>query len=175
MQTKKYLVASDIHGSLIALQKTLDIAKEQNVDKIILLGDIFGANATEMVNLLNDFAQKLDIVKGNNDWYFEPENAKFQIYDKLYENINGRLAYLSHGHRLNDMDLAGYGAKIIMIGHVHRPILQVEQGIIFMCPGSIAVPRGGSDKTYAIIDGEYIRIYNLDGEIIDELKYWFCF
>lgn len=175
MQTKKYLVASDIHGSLIALQRTLDIAKEQNVDKIILLGDIFGANATEMVNLLNDFAQKLDIVKGNNDWYFEPENAKFQIYDKLYENINGRLAYLSHGHRLNDMDLAGYGAKIIMIGHVHRPILQVEQGIIFMCPGSIAVPRGGSDKTYAIIDGEYIRIFNIDGEIIDELKYWLYF
>ncbi len=170
MENKKFLIASDIHGSLIGLKRTLDLMNEYQADKLILLGDVFGANATEMVNLLNLVAGRLDIVKGNNDWYYEPENAKFKLFGELYENINGRLAYLCHGHKLNDMNLAGYGAKIVMMGHVHRPFIRQEQGVIWMCPGSIAVPRG-SDKTFALIDNEKIQILNLDGEVLDELNY----
>jgi predicted phosphodiesterase len=67
------------------------------------------------------------------------------------------------------MFLSGYGAKIVMIGHIHRPILRNEGGIIFMCPGSMAVPRFGCDKTYAIIDEKKIRILNDNEEVVDEL------
>jgi hypothetical protein len=170
MEKKLFLVAADIHGSLIGLQRTLDLVEEYHADKLILLGDIFGANATEMVEMLNKISNKLDIVKGNNDWYYEPENAKFEIYPELYENINGRLAYLCHGHKLNDMNLAGYGAKIVMMGHVHRPFIRQEQGVIWLCPGSVAVPRG-SDKTFALIDDEKIQILSIFGELVDEFRF----
>lgn len=168
---KKYLVVSDLHGSLIGLERTMELMKEHAVDKLLLLGDIFGTNAEEMIEILNEISGKLTIIKGNNDWYYEFENAKFVTMKDAYENINGKIAYLSHGHRLNDMYLEGYDAKIVMIGHVHRPILREERGIILLCPGSIAVPRGGSDKTYALIDETKIQILNLDGEIVDELEY----
>ena len=167
----KFLVASDFHGSLIALQKTLDLFREHQADKLIILGDTFGTDAQEMVELLNGVANRLTIVKGNNDWYFEPENAKFTLFNETYENINGKIAYLSHGHKLNDMYLEGYGAKIVMIGHVHRPILQKNGEIIFMCPGSMARPRYGTDKCYALIDEKTIKILTEDGEIYDELSY----
>lgn len=165
---KKFMIASDLHGSLIALEKVLDIFKETYSDKLILLGDIFGTNAKEMVEKLNTVSNRLTIVKGNNDWYFEPENANFVILKEAYENINGRIAYLCHGHKLNDMYLEGYGAKIVMIGHVHRPILQDNNGIIFLCPGSMAVPRFGSAKSYALIDDKKIQILTEDGDLIDE-------
>ena len=168
---QKFLIASDFHGSMVALDRTLELANEHLVDEIILLGDIFGTGADEMVEKLNAVANKLTIVKGNNDWWYEPENARFKFFNETYENINGRVAYLCHGHKLNDMFLEGYGAKIVMIGHVHRPILQNNNGIIFMCPGSLAVPRFGCDKTYALIDEKKIQILTDGGEIVDELYF----
>jgi len=167
----KFLIASDLHGSMIALDKTLELFNEIKADKLILLGDVFGIDANEMVEKLNQISNRLTIVKGNNDWYFEPENAKFKIFNETYENVNGKIAYLCHGHKLNDMFLSGYGAKIVMIGHVHRPILRAEGDVILLCPGSMAVPRFGSDKSYAIIDEKKIQILSQDGDLIDEFLF----
>ncbi len=167
----KFMVASDLHGSLISLNRVMDLFYEHKADKLILLGDIFGSDAEEMVSILNNIANRVTIVKGNNDWWFESESAKFRIFETTYENINGKLAFLSHGHRLNDMYLEGYHAKIVMIGHVHRPILQMQKDIVFMCPGSMAKPRMGSEKCYAIIDEKTIKILTDDGEIYDEMSY----
>ena len=167
----KYLIASDIHGSLIALEKVLFKLEESKADKLILLGDVFGANASEMVQMLNNIKHKLTIVKGNNDWWLELEGVQFLWQKEAYENINGKLAYLCHGHKLNDMYLEGYGAKIVMIGHVHRPILQKNGEIIFMCPGSMARPRYGTEKCYALIDEKTIKILTEDGVIYDEMSY----
>ena len=36
----KYLIASDIHGSAAWCKKALAIAKKENVDKILLVGDL---------------------------------------------------------------------------------------------------------------------------------------
>lgn len=165
---KKFMIVSDIHGSMISLDKTIEKFNQIGADKLILLGDIFGANSSEMVEKLNQIYNRLTIIKGNNDWYFEPENAKFKIFNETYENINGKIAYLCHGHKLNDMFLEGYNAEIIMIGHVHRPILQKNGNIILLCPGSIASPRFGSDKCYAVIDEHKIKIFNDNDEVIDE-------
>ena len=169
--SKKFLVASDLHASQVALDKVLELANEHQVDKILLLGDIFGTDANLMVEKLNNVYNKLTVIKGNNDWYLELENAKFEQFNEAYENINGQIAYLCHGHKLNDMYLEGYGAKIVMIGHVHRPILQNNNGMIFMCPGSMAVPRLGNAKTFALIDEKKIQILTEDNELVDELYF----
>ena len=166
--SKKFMIASDVHGSMLALDNVIAKFNEIGADKLILLGDIFGSNASEMVEKLNLLYNRLTIIKGNNDWYFEPGNAKFKIFSEAYENINGMIAYLCHGHKLNDMFLEGYKAKIVMIGHVHRPILQKNGDVILLCPGSIASPRFGSDKSYALIDDKKIKILNDKDEIIDE-------
>lgn len=164
----KFMIASDLHGSMIALDKLLDIFNESKADKLILLGDIFGSDMDEMVEKLNQIANRITIIKGNNDWYLEPKNAKFTIFNEAYENVNGKIAYLCHGHKLNDMFLSGYGAKIVMIGHVHRPILRDDGEVVLLCPGSMAVPRFGTEKSYAIIDEKKIQILTQDGELVDE-------
>ncbi len=167
----KFLVASDLHGSNIALDRVLELFFETRADKLILLGDIFGSGAAEMVEKLNGLGSRLTIVKGNNDWYIDLPDANFKLFNETYENINGKIAYLCHGHKLNDMFLEGYGAKIVMIGHVHRPILQNNKGVVLLCPGSMAVPRFGSKKSYAIIDDKTIKILTDDNEVVDEIVY----
>lgn len=172
METKKIFVAADIHGSMIGLDTALELAQDYMCDKILLLGDIFGANSKEMTEKLNNVASKLTIIKGNNDWYFEPPDfAKFQVFENTYENLNGRIAYLCHGHKLNDMSLDSYGAKVILQGHIHRPFIEQSQGVIRVCPGSISSPRFGSEKSFCIIDDKKITIYSVYGEILDEIDY----
>ena len=168
---KRFIVASDFHGSVTALENFLDLAKYYKADKLILLGDIFGIDSSIMVEKLNKVAKQLTIVKGNNDCYFESPEAEFQIFNTTYENINGRITYLCHGNRLNDLDLQSYGAKIILQGHVHRPFIFKEQGVIRVCPGSLSVPRHGTPKCFALIDEEKIKILTLDGNIVDETSY----
>lgn len=170
-KSKIFIVGADFHGSMTALENFLNLAKEYNADHLILLGDIFGIDSSLMIEKLNTVADKLTIVKGNNDWYFEPENANFELFYDTYINLNGRIAYICHGHRLNDLDLGSYGAHIILQGHVHRPFIFKEQGVIRICPGSLAVPRHGTPKAFAVIDENQIKILDLDGKIINETSY----
>ena len=87
MEDKKILIVADIHGSMIALDETLNLANELMVDKIVILGDTFGSDSVEMVEKLNSVSNKLEIIKGNNDWYFEPENAKFKLWETTFVNF----------------------------------------------------------------------------------------
>ena len=137
----------------------------------MILGDTFGSDSSEMVEKLNDISNKLEIIKGNNDWYFEPENARFKLWETTFVNLNGTLAFACHGHRLDDMNLQKYGTKIIMQGHVHRPFIEKRDGVIRFCPGSIARPRFGSDKSFAVVENKTIQIFNVDFEKIDEINF----
>ena len=170
MENKKFLIVADIHGSMIALDETLNLANELKVDKIVILGDTFGSDSAEMVEKLNAVAPKLDIIKGNNDWYFEPENAKFLFNETVFINLNGVLAFACHGHRLDDMNLAKYGTKVIMQGHVHRPFIENRDGVIRFCPGSIARPRYGTPKCFAVVENKKLQILSTEFEIIDEIN-----
>lgn len=171
MENKKFLIVADIHGSEIALEETLRFANDFLVDKIVILGDTFGTDADQMVEKLNAVASKLEIIKGNNDWYYEPENAKFMFNETVFINLNGVLAYACHGHRLDDMNLLKYGTKIIMQGHVHRPFIEQRDGVIRFCPGSIARPRFGTPKSFAIVENQKISILSTDLQKIDEISF----
>ena len=60
-------IISDIHSNLEALEKTLEIIKQKNVDEIVCLGDIvgYGANPNECLSLIRQNTQH--IILGNHD------------------------------------------------------------------------------------------------------------
>ena len=171
MGNLRFVIASDLHGSMVALEKLLDIVTERRADRLILLGDIFGMNSKKMVERLNTISYKVVCVKGNNDWYFEPENADFKIFEKTYYDINSKLAFLCHGHELRWFNLDMYAAKLIMFGHYHYPILRKENNIILLCPGSIAYPRNASKKSYAYIEDNKIQIFSINDELLMEMEF----
>lgn len=67
----KIAVFSDIHGNLKALKNVLAQIKEQNVDKVVFLGDIFqrGNEELECLDLIKD--NKIICVKGNCELYLQ--------------------------------------------------------------------------------------------------------
>lgn len=60
-------IISDIHSNLEALQKTVELIQNMNVDTVVCLGDIvgYGANPSECLKIITDLT--VHIVKGNHD------------------------------------------------------------------------------------------------------------
>ena len=56
-----------------------------------------------------------------------------------------------------------------MCGHTHVGAIEKIGDKIIANPGSISKPRGGSCKSYIIIDEENIILKKLDGEIIKKM------
>lgn len=67
----KIAVFTDIHGNLKALKNVLAQIKEQNVDKVVFLGDIFqrGNEELECLDLIKE--NKIICVKGNCELYLQ--------------------------------------------------------------------------------------------------------
>ena len=65
----KYAIISDIHGNIVALKEAMRLIEEENVEKIICLGDIvgIGTRSDECVKFLLNYKDKLIAVRGNHE------------------------------------------------------------------------------------------------------------
>ena len=59
---------------------------------------------------------------------------------------------------------------IFLYGHTHVGIIEKIGDKIIANPGSISKPRGGTKKSYLVIDEEKIELKSLAGEFIKSLK-----
>ena len=57
-----------------------------------------------------------------------------------------------------------------MSGHTHVGNIEKINGKIIANPGSISKPRGGTKKSYLIIDENDIELKTLEGETIKTVK-----
>ena len=64
----RYALLGDIHGNTEALTVILNSIKEQQIDKIVCLGDVvgYGAEPVQCLNMIRDL--KCDVIAGNHDW-----------------------------------------------------------------------------------------------------------
>ncbi|WP_458412296.1 metallophosphoesterase family protein [Schinkia sp. CFF1] len=163
----KVLIVSDSHGltkELIALKNRY----RDEVDAMIHCGDSeLSSNANEMADFL--------AVRGNCD-----VDRNF-LNDRLIP-FGGVPFYITHGHLYNvKMSLLNLryraeevGAKIICFGHSHVAGAELIDGMLFINPGSIRLPRVRKEKTYAILEIDdiqngIVRFFTMDGLEIKEL------
>lgn len=72
----------------------------------------------------------------------------------------GATILLTHGHRQRVKEGLGslaeraaqVGARVIVFGHTHMATLRVDGGRIYLNPGSLASPRGGRERTCALLE-----------------------
>ena len=142
----KILVIGDTHGKL---NKVRDIwGKLRDIDLIIHTGDYL----RDGQDLEDEFHVPVVAVKGNCDGSMSSDD--FAIVETECGNI-----LVTHGH----MQHVGYDLQNIMYkaceedciaavsGHTHCALIDEADGIHFVNPGSLSLPRDGSGGTYAII------------------------
>ena len=84
----KYAFISDIHGNTVALEAVLEDIEKQQVDKIVVLGDLCyrgpqPKKALEIVRSLNS-----DVIKGNADEWVVRGVQKGEVPDETLEIMN---------------------------------------------------------------------------------------
>ncbi len=148
-----FLILSDSHGDYDGLIEII-YHHQKNIAGVIFLGD----GAEEVIEASFIFPEiPLYAVTGNNDIPAANRQVRFPL-ERIME-IGKEKIYLTHGH------IAGYdsvatevvrrakesGAKIALHGHLHVPCSKIIDGVHLISPGSIRYPRGGSEKSYAIL------------------------
>ena len=176
----KYLVVSDIHGSLYYANKILELMKNESIDKLILLGDLYyhgprnplpkEYNPMKVCELLNSFSDKLICIKGNCDAEVDEMISNFK-FNELYKlDINNKKFIFTHGHKYN-IDNKPENFDILVYGHFHTGFIKEEDNKIFVNAGSMSLPKNNTKNSYLIIDDSNIYLKDLeDCNIIDSYK-----
>ncbi len=175
----RVLIASDIHGSEYRAKELYDIWKNENIDQVILLGDLLYHGPRNdlppfykpkgVIPLLSEMKDSIIAVRGNCDAEVDQMVLPFNISDMTRTlTINGKKIFLHHGHHSYDTE----DAEIIMSGHTHIPLLEEKEGVLYLNPGSTTIPKGGSLPSVAIWDDNKIEIIGLDDRnVIYSWKY----
>lgn len=176
----KYMVISDIHGSLLYMNKVMDIINQEQIDKLILLGDLYyhgprndlpeQYNPKEVANLLNTLKDKIYCVKGNCDAEVDEMISEFKFNNHLKMIKNNKTIMFTHGHKYN-IDNPAEDVDVLIYGHYHTGFIKKENNKIYVNAGSVSLPKNDTPNSYLIIDDNKIYLKNLNKEIIDEIEY----
>lgn len=157
----KVLVVSDTHRQNDNFLRVLE--KERPVDLVIHCGDTEGSEY-----LINESAGcPAHIVCGNNDFFSDlPREIEFEIGKYRALITHGHNYYVSMGNETLKKYAMSKDKNLVFYGHTHRPVIDIEQKIIAINPGSLSYPRqDGKRPSYIVMD------VNNAGEAQFEIKY----
>lgn len=178
----KYLFASDIHGSAYYWRKLLDAFREEQAERLVLLGDLLYHGPRndlpreyapkEVIALLNEHKNKIYAVRGNCEAEVDQMVLEFPVMaDYCILSVDGRTFYATHGHIYNQDNLPPLQEGDILIhGHTHVLKAQQMDGYILLNPGSVSIPKEGNPATYAVLENSIFTIKDFDGNTVREMR-----
>ena len=178
----KYLFASDIHGSAYYCRKLLDAFREEQAERLVLLGDLLYHGPRndlpreyapkEVIALLNEHKNKIYAVRGNCEAEVDQMVLEFPVMaDYCILSVVGRTFYATHGHIYNQDNLPPLREGDILIhGHTHVLKAQQMDGYILLNPGSVSIPKEGNPATYAVLENSIFTIKDFDGNTVREMR-----
>ncbi len=165
---------SDIHGVPSALEQALAVADTLGYDKLVLLGDLLyhgprnGVpnfyDPIKVAQILNGLKDRIIAVRGNCDAEVDQMMFGFPMMsDYAIVEADGRKFFLTHGHLWNEFNPPPIGSgEILAHGHTHIPELKtLESGLVVFNPGSVALPKGGSSRSFGYFDGKDLKHYTI--------------
>ncbi len=169
----KYLLVSDIHGSLPSLEKVIKFYHDQKCDMMCILGDILnygprnrvpeGLDAQGIANTLNAMADEIVALRGNCDSEVDQMLLNFPIMsDYILLVDNGRKYFLTHGHVYNPQNLPKGHFDAFVFGHTHIWQLERKDGMVICNTGSVTFPKENNVKTLATLEDGTISIFALE-------------
>lgn len=167
----KIMIASDIHGSLVYAEKLVEAYRNSGAEKLVLLGDLLyhgprndlslGYNPKEVIKLLNSMKEELLCVRGNCDTEVDQMVLEFPIMSDYSVLLDGdKMLYFTHGHKYGVYNFPNVKkGDIIVQGHTHVPMDEMHDGIRCVNPGSVSLPKCGSDHQCLIYEnGEFATV-----------------
>lgn len=168
-----FFILSDIHGSAFYLKQALQAFEESEADKLIILGDVLyhgprnplpeGYAPADVVALLKPYGDKIIAVRGNCDSEVDQMVLNFELMGDYHLLVLGKkTVFLTHGHLYHETEMPRLNASEVFIcGHFHIPMAKVVDGVHYLNPGSLSLPKEQSPHTYAILNEMGFTVYDL--------------
>lgn len=167
----KFVIASDIHGSAFWCGKLMEVIEKENPDKVLLLGDLLYHGPRndlprdyapkQVIPMLSQYKDKILAVRGNCEAEVDQMVLPFPcLADYAVVLCNGVTMYLTHGHHHNPDDLPTLEqGSVFLSGHTHVKMDEVRSGIRCINPGSVSIPKDGSNSCMIWEDGVLRTVY----------------
>ena len=161
----KFLIASDIHGSAFWCGKLMEVLKQEQPDKLILLGDLLYHGPRndlprdycpkQVIPMLSAYRDKILAVRGNCEAEVDQMVLPFPcMADYALVQAEGLTLYLTHGHHHSPDKLPPLEpGSVFLSGHTHVKLDDVRNGIRCLNPGSVSIPKDGSHSCLLYEDG----------------------
>lgn len=155
---------SDTHSDRAVITQVVN----QNPD----VNAIFHCGDSELAYTASEL-QKAYKVRGNCD-----HDVNFPT--EVEEEIEGKRIFMTHGHLFNvksSLTALSYRARevqadAVLFGHSHVLGVELVDGILYVNPGSLLLPRGRKEKSYAVIEnienGWHVIFYTEEKNVIAE-------
>lgn len=160
----KWFIASDIHGSAYCCKMMLERYKEEKADRLLLLGDILYHGPRndlplcyapkEVIAMLSEKGSETLSVRGNCDCEVDQMVLPFPVLaDYTVLDTGSRLIFATHGHLFSpSRPLPMKKGDILLSGHTHVPRCEETDGLVFLNPGSVSIPKEGSVRSYMTLE-----------------------
>ena len=174
----KWLFASDIHGSAYYCRKLLNSYTKENAERLVLLGDLLYHGPRndlpkeyapkEVIAMLNSLKNEIYAVRGNCEAEVDQMVLDFPILADYFILSNGvHTLYATHGHIYNQEHLPPLKAGDALIhGHTHIMCAKKMDKYTLLNPGSVSIPKGGNEPSYAVLENGFFQIKTFDGETV---------
>ncbi len=172
----KFMIASDIHGSLGAAERIRELYLEMKADKLLILGDVLyhgprndlpeGYNPKGVIEVMNSLSREIVAVRGNCEAEVDQMVLSFPCLSTTALVFDGEVELLmSHGHIYNEGNLPP-GKGCFLYGHTHLPVAKKIDGRVVFNPGSVSIPKGGNPASYGVYESGTFTVRRLDDSSI---------
>ena len=171
------IIASDLHGSAACVGKLAKAIERDQPRSIYLLGDILyhgprnalpeDYNPSAVIELLAPYADRIFAVRGNCDSEVDQMVLPFPMMaDYALLNWCHRRVFMTHGHIYNPNNLPKLSTgDILLTGHTHVAAHKIlQQGILYLNPGSVSIPKENTGFGYMTFDGQTVSRKSLVGQ-----------
>ncbi len=173
-------IISDTHGNIPFTKAALDLIGD--ADHIIHCGDVLpcsskygdGFDPKGLANILAPL-KNISYVRGNGDFFSQQLMPASIFHDHLLLELGGYRIFATHSHLFRSrmsmlMKAMEAEANILCYGHTHSKELDFYDNLLVLNPGSVSLPRDGSNSC-AIIEDGCIRIFDLvSGQSLADLN-----
>lgn len=141
----KVLIVSDTHRKNDNYFTVLNMHKP---DLVIHCGDSEGSEYA----LTQAADCPVKIILGNNDFFSElPRELELNIGHYKVWVTHGHNYYVYMGNENIKREAIARGVDVVMYGHTHKPVVDIDDEVIAINPGSLSYPRQEGHKPSYII------------------------